>query len=148
MIERQRAERRTSILREHHAFALTNTRFRRDDQLGPIAGIDNERRKSIVEYRPIPRPWRYFRRVRGVRRRRQRVVFRRREKRALLPVGGVGYPFSSQWMPAQVRIRFQRLGKWTRRGRCFVEWFTTKERKLPAIRLGQAQRVHYDAPEM
>ena len=62
-------------------------------------------RKQILEDRDVVVAGRKLGRIRGVRRRRQRVVLGRRQKRAVLPIARICDPLAAERMPSQVRIR-------------------------------------------
>ena len=106
--ERQHAERRPGVLREHDDLASAAPRSGVDDRVRRIVCQRRQRREHVLEDRHLPRPLGHLGRVLRITRRGQRVVFRWREERAVLPVRGVGHPLTPQRVPAEVRVRVER----------------------------------------
>jgi hypothetical protein len=124
--------------------APTFSGCRRDAKLRRIVCGQCQCRKQILENGDVPPSGWHLRGHRRIGCRRQRVVFARGQKRAVLAMAGVGDPLAAQRMPSEVCVgravaRAARTGgRQTARNRV-----ASVEQQRAAITLGQPELVHF-----
>ena len=105
MPERQPAERRAGSCVKTTTSQRPWPSPRRHQQRRRIVRHRRQRREQVLEDGDVVAARWQLGRPGGIGRRRQRVVFGRRQERPVLPVRGIRHPFAAQRMPAQVRVR-------------------------------------------